>query len=195
MTSLNAFLSLLAGVLLLASYLPYGVDILKHKVKPARSARLMFVLLLLIVLLQQRSLGSGWVLAVTVSELVGSATIFGLAMKYGEGGWGKLDISCYFLLFISVTTWLVTNNALLALHMTIAADLIAFMPTLVKTWRKPRSETPLFFAVGASAPLLSLVALNDYRYSIVAFPLYLALINALEVGLIYKNSLLRFRKK
>ncbi len=65
------------------------------------------------------------------------------------------------------------------------ADTIAFYPTLVKTWNDPRSETPLFFIVGAIAPLLSLVAVGQYSYAVIVFPLYLSLVNGIEVILIY----------
>lgn len=179
------------GVILLATYIPYGIDIFKGKVKPARSARLMFVILLSVALLQQHSLGSGWVLAITIGELIGSMAIFGLAMKYGVGGLGRLDVACYVLLFASLVLWTVSDNALLALHLTILVDLIAFMPTLVKTWHAPKSETSLFFAVGAAAPLLGVAASGSYGYSIIAFPLYLAFVNGLEVGLIYRHAFCR----
>ncbi len=187
MTEVNAIFSTIAGLVLLLSYIPYGVDIAKKRVRPARSTRLMFVFLLLIALLQQHSLGSGWVLAITVGELIGSLSILGLAMKHGVGGFTRLDVTCYILLFSSLVLWAASGNVLLALHLTIVVDVIAFTPTLVKTWHAPKSETPLFFAVGAIAPLLGVVALESYSYSIIAFPLYLALVNGLEVGLIYKR--------
>ncbi len=182
-------MSTVAGMILFATYIPYGIDIFKGKVKPARATRLMFVILLSVVLLQQHSLGSGWTLAITIGELIGSMAIFGLAMKYGVGGLGQLDVACYILLFGSLVLWAVSDNALLALHLTILVDLIAFTPTLIKTWHAPKSETPLFFVVGAIAPLVGVAALASYSYSIIAFPLYLALVNGVEVGLIYRRSL------
>ncbi len=188
MTDINSILATLAGIVLCAIYVPYGIDITKGKVKPSRSARIMLASLLLVALLQQHSLGSSWTLAITIGELVGSVGILGLAMKYGIGGLRKLDLLCYGLLSASLTVWVISGSALIALHMTILTDLIAFTPTLIKTWHEPASETPLFFAVGAFAPLLAMVGLSSYDYAIIAFPLYLAVINAFEVALIYRRK-------
>jgi hypothetical protein len=189
MTEVNAIFSIVAGVILLLSYIPYGIDIIKRNVQPSRSARLMFVLLLLIALLQQHSLGSGWTLLITLGELLGSVAIFGLAIKYGVDGLRRLDIICYVTLLLTLVIWAMTDNVLVALHATIVTDVIAFVPTLVKTWRKPQSETPLFFATGAIAPLLGLIALENYQYGIIAFPLYLAFANAVEISLIYRHRI------
>lgn len=184
---LSNFLSILAAALIIYSYIPYSRDILNGRVKPARSARLMFAALTTLALFQQHSLGSGWALAVTVGEVIGSLAILMLALRKGVGGLQKLDIICYALLIVSCVVWITSKNALLALHFTVLADVIAFTPTLVKTWHMPKTETPLFFILGIIAPFLSIVAAGNYAYAIVLFPLYLAIANALEVLLIYRR--------
>jgi len=141
--------------------------------------------LLAVALMQQHTLGSSWALAVTIGEAVGSVLILSLAMKRGVGGLSRLDIACYVVLSADLALWLTTSHTLWALHLTVLADLIAFTPTLVKTWRDPTSETPTFFVLGAIAPLLSILGGGNFSYGVVLFPAYLALINAVEVGLIY----------
>lgn len=180
-------LSVLSAVIIFGSYVPYARDIVRGKVIPARSARIMFAILMLIALLQQHSLGSGWALAVTVGEVLGSLAILILALQKGIGGLSRLDIVCYLLLVASVVLWISTSNALLALHLTVLADIIAMAPTLVKTWHHPHTETALFYIAGIVAPVLSIIAAGNYAYAIILFPLYLAAINALEVGLIYRR--------
>jgi hypothetical protein len=181
---MRELLSVIAGLIALAGYVPYAVDIIHGRVQPARSARLMFALLLIITLLQQRDLHSGLVLFMTVGEAVGSLAILGMAIKNGIGGLGKIDVACYILLILDLTIWLTTNHALLALHLSILADLIAFTPTLVKTWREPYSETPIFYITGIIAGPLNVVAAGHYAYSIILFPLYIGLANITEIILI-----------
>jgi len=170
-------LATLAGVIALAAYVPYVIDIVKGRAQPARSTRIMFMLLLLVTLLQQHAVHSGWLMAVTVGELIGAACLFVLAFKYGEGGFSRLDIACYGLLVVDMALWFSTGSALLALHLSVLADFIAFLPTLVKTWRRPHSETPLFFAIGVVAPLLNIFAAGTYGYGVLLFPVYLVIIN------------------
>lgn len=61
-------ISVIAGLVVAGCFVPYAIDIIHGKVKPARSARIMFVVLLMVALLQQRQLGAGWTLAITFGE-------------------------------------------------------------------------------------------------------------------------------
>jgi hypothetical protein len=177
-------LSIIAGLIMLYSFVPYAKDILAGKVKPARSTRLMMVLLILVSLLQQHTLGSGWLLAITIGDGIGAVAILLLAIKHGLGGLRHLDMICYALLLIDVIVWVSTRNALLALYFSIVADVIAMTPVFIKTWRQPWTETPMFFALGVIAPLLNIVGAGHYVYAVILFPSYIALTNLLEVGLI-----------
>lgn len=167
--------------------IPYMRDIVQGRAKPARAARLMLLALTVLALLQQHSLGSGYTLAVTIAETLSSVVLLGLALKHGVGGMSRADMICYGLLGIDLAVWLISKNALLALHLTIIADTIAFWPTLSKTWHFPNSETPLFFWGGVIAPLLSIAAGGSVAYSVIVFPAYLSVANLVEIGLIYRR--------
>jgi len=173
-----------SALIVLGAYIPYAIDIVRGRVLPARAARLMFVFLLVVTVLQQGQLHSGTLVAVTLGELMGSIAILSLALKRGVGGLSGLDKACYTLLVIDVVLWSLTGNALLALHLSVIADFIAFTPTLVKTWRLPQTETPLFFVAGAIGPMLNILGAGKYSYAVLLFPAYLVLINLIEVLLI-----------
>lgn len=166
------------------SFLPYARDIIKGKVKPSRSARLMITLVLIISLLQQHSLGSGWLIAMTLGDTIGAIAILFLSLKRGVGGLKRLDLICYLLLLLDVIVWITTRNTLLALHLSIFADFIAMTPVFVKTWHQPWTETPLFFALGFIAPVLNIIGAGKYSYAVLLLPVYVGLTNVLEVGLI-----------
>lgn len=181
-------LAIASALMIIAVTIPYMIDIVKGRAKPARAARTMFLLLLVITLAQQHSLDSGLAMAVTIGEVISSVMLFGLAMKHGVGGLKRSDIICYVLLGVSLLVWAITSNALIALHLSILADTFAFWPTLSKTWRQPKSETSLFFWGGVIAPLFSIVAEGDFSYAIIVFPLYLSLVNLIEVALIARKD-------
>lgn len=185
---MKEILSILAGLIVLIGYFVYARDIVSGAARPARSARLMFVILLVITLLQQRDLHSGWLLVLTASEALGSLAILVLSLKNGLGGITRTDLACYILLIIDLTVWLTTKNTLLALHLSVLADLIAFMPTLIKTWRQPWTETAQFYVYGAIAAPLNVVANGQYSYGVLLFPVYLAVANLFEVGLIFSRQ-------
>ena len=182
---MTAFFSVLAALIALGGYIPYARDILRGRARPARSARIMFAILLVISLVQQHSLGSGWLLAMTLGEMVGSLAILALALNHGVGGFSKIDKVCYTLLIADLIIWQATGNTLLALHLGVLADLIAFSPTLIKTWHKPWTETPVFFITGIIAPTLNIVAAGKYSYAVLLFPAYIAIVNLIETILIF----------
>ena len=177
-------LTILAGAISLGAYIPYALDIVKGRAKPARSARIMFVGLLVVTLLQQKALGSGSLIVFTLGEAIGSVAILFLAIKYGVGGLSKIDIACYSLLIIDIIVWLLTGSPLVALHLSVLADIIAFTPTLLKTWKTPKSETAIFFVSGIVAPLLNIIGTGRYSYSVLLFPCYIAAANLTETLII-----------
>lgn len=173
-------------VVLIGATIPYMVDIAKGRARPARSARVMLLLLIAVTLFQQKGLGVGGALSLTIAELIISIMLLGLALKHGEGGLTKSDKICYMLLALDVVFWLVTKNNLLALHLSIIADTVAFWPTLSKTWRDPKSETALFFWSGVISPLFAIAAEENPSYQTLIFPVYIGVINLIEVALIYR---------
>jgi len=181
-------LAILSGLMGLYAYWPYARDILKGRVNPARSARIMFVLLLFLALFQQHNLGGRGSLGVTIGELIGSIIILFLSLANGVGGLRKLDIVCYILLIIDLFVWLISKNTLVALHLTVLADLIAFTPTLEKTFKNPKSETAAFFVLGAIAPLPSIAAAGKFTYGIILYPACLTIANSFEVFLIKRKN-------
>ena len=172
-------------VILIGATIPYMIDIVRGKARPSRSARIMLLFLIAVTLLQQKGLGTGGALSLTIAETVISIMLVGLALKYGVGGLSKSDKICYVLLAVDVAVWLATKNDLLALHLSIIADCVAFWPTLQKTWHDPKSETPLFFWSGVVSPLFAIGAEAHLSYQTLIFPIYILIANGMEVALIY----------
>lgn len=163
----------------------YTVDIMKGRSRPARSTRVMLLLLIVVTLFQQHGLGSGWSLSLTLAEIVAAITVFSLSIKRGVGGLSRLDKICYGLLVLDCFIWFTTKNTLLALHLSILADTVALYPTLYKTWHDPQSESAVFFWAGVISPLFAIAAETHKSYQTLLFPVYISLINFIVVLLIY----------
>ena len=161
---MRAVLGVCAGLIAFGASAPYIRDIVRYRVQPARSTRLMLFFLVALGLLQSHSIGSTWSLFLLVGEV---------------GGMAKLDIICYSLLVVDVTFWLTTDNTQMALVLTITADIIATVPTIIKTYKFPNSETPLFHGLGTIAALLAILAEPQFIFVTVMFPIYLFFTNGL----------------
>jgi hypothetical protein len=85
----------------------------------------------------------------------------------------QFDITCGFFSLVGILLWLVTQDAFFAIVFTIVADGLALLPTLVKSWKEPESESYLVFLNGAISAGITLLAIKTYDFSHVAFPLYI----------------------
>jgi hypothetical protein len=176
--------ALISFIIIVAPIIPYTKDMARGRVKPSRSTRVMFLGLLLLAFFQQHSLGAGLGLALLVGEILGSLAILLFSIRYGVGGLAKLDIACYTLLILDLGIWAVTNNALLAIVLTMVADMIALVPTVVKTWKDPQSETYYWWLMGVVAPVFGILSEGNFSLQEVLFPVYLLLANLAVVLLV-----------
>gem|GEM_PF-6364425 len=66
----------------------------------------------------------------------------------------------------------------------IFADCLAGVPTLIKSYEDPSSESPLVFMFGGISAILTLLTIDHWTFAAYGFPVYLLLICAALVFLI-----------
>jgi hypothetical protein len=112
-----------------------------------------------------------------------------MAVIYGVGGLQKLDLYCLFFGVLALVAYYTTRSGLLTISLGIAADLIGYLPTFVKTYKKPESEDPLFFSIEGLASLFAIFAIWELAPDIL-FPIYFLLSSMTVVALIYRKRLM-----
>lgn len=183
---------LIIGVLLLSLISPifYTKSMLAGKAKPHRVTRLIIWLAALAGLLGV--LGSSNIAGIIFAGifLARASYLLLMSLKYGVGGASKLDKSCLVIGIVALVAYITTGSGLLAIAFGILADLIGYIPTFVKTWHKPESEDPTFFAIEGLASLLAVFSIWELRVDIL-FPIYFVLCSVVVVALIYRKKLMR----
>lgn len=106
----------------------------------------------------------------------------------------QFDMICGILSFAGILLWLITQDGFFAIVFTIVADALALLPTLVKSWKDPESESYLVFMNGAISAGITLLAIKTYDFSHVAFPLYIFIVCALLFAIIKFRLGLRLSK-
>ena len=96
------------------------------------------------------------------------------------------DIACLILAIVGIVAWQTTNDPVLGLYFGILADFMGTVPTIIKTWRFPKSEEPQFYIIDAVAGGFNMLALTNWTVGDFAYPLYLLLINALVAFLVLR---------
>jgi len=85
----------------------------------------------------------------------------------------KFDALCGLLSLAGITLWLLTKNANVAILFSIFADLMAGIPTLVKSYKFPESENWIEFASSFISVSIAMLTLKQFGFAFIAFPLYI----------------------
>ena len=95
-----------------------------------------------------------------------------------------LDYVCFVLSLLAIVTWIFLKEGTWATVFAILADLIAFIPTYIKSWKAPETETLGPYFSGMFNPFLSVATLNAFSFVTAGFAVYLFLGNLVEVGIV-----------
>ncbi len=160
-----------AGLALFSSYL-YIRDIFRGNTRPHTYTWLIWSIVTTIAFLGQWVSGGGpgsW--ATGVAAVVTIFTLF-LSLK---GGYGTKDITnfdkvCLVLAILSILPWVLTKNVLWSVLLATLIDLIAFLPTMRKTWYAPKSESLGSMYADAVKHSLSIFSMSSYSLVNVIFP-------------------------
>lgn len=179
-------LIILSVLLALFGYAVYFVSILNGKAKPHRTTRL--VIFIISSLSTASLFAQGNRVAIWLSGVfaVSSLVIFLLSIKYGIGGFSKLDISCFVIAIFGIGLWVYTKNPVLALFSSIVADFTGYLPTIIKSYKLPKSEVWTFFFTGALSAALNLLATEKWSIESFAYPLYIIIVNMIVVFMILR---------
>ena len=164
-----------AGLVGLAACIPYIPSILRGETKPNRVSWFVWMTL-------------GLVTAVSYQGVGADSTML-LSIWYGVGGWSRLDRLCLAGVVVSAVVWVFSPG--LALALAISVDFLGLVPTLHKSWVKPREENLAGWVVTTIAAVINLFAIdvNTVTFGIVAYPFYAAL------GCAAVMLILRFRQR
>lgn len=167
--------AILSGVIVLIGAPFYAIDIFRGITRPQRTTWFIWSVLGVIAFFSQQALGAHLSLVFAGIDALGSIAVFLLSLKYGVGGWTKLDRFALIVALAGVSFAYFTHDPLLAIFGIMIADGAGAVLTIVKTYRRPATETTItWFGVGTSA-LFGALSAGHLRIGLVIYPLYLAI--------------------
>lgn len=180
--------AVVAALLAIAGNVPYVIDILKGRVKPHAYTWFVWSLVSLIVFFGQVQAGAGIGALPTFASEIFTLIIFGLSLKFGFKGATKTDL--YFLIaaLLAFVPWLLTKDPTLSVIMAVGIDLIAFVPTLRKTWKHPELETPILYGSNVLRHILALFSLQAYNIATTLHSISMIILNTLMTIFILRGS-------
>ena len=161
---MKEIISVLATALTFAAYIPYYRDILKGKTRPHIYSWLLWGLLTVLIVALQIKGGAGPATWVTASAGLLCLGVVVLSFKNGRRDITTSDTVVAILSLIAIGFWLIVDQPEVAITLVIAADLLAFMPTIRKSYSDPYSETLSLYITNALRFCLTLLAVENYTY-------------------------------
>jgi hypothetical protein len=96
----------------------------------------------------------------------------------------RIDYACGLVSVVGTVTWLVTRNGVLAISAAIAADFMAGVPTVMKSWTHPETETVHSYLGAVISMGVLLLTVTHWTFDEVAFPVFILCMASVEVVLV-----------
>ena len=181
---LKIILGAIAAILAFVSSFIYIRDIFKGNTKPHTYTWLIWSIVTTIAFLGQWVSGGGpgsWATGIA-AVLTTFTLILSLKGGYGTKDITRFDTICLILSLIAILPWLLAKSVLWSVILATLIDLIAFFPTMRKTWHAPKSESLGSMYVDAVKHSLSMFSMGSYSLINLIYPASVLLTKFIIIG-------------
>lgn len=165
----------------------YLVDTVKGKIQPNKISWFLWSLAPLIAFVAEVKQGVG--LQSLTTFIVGfiPLVVFIASFVNKKAVWklGSLDFICGVLSLLGLLLWVVTKVGNIAILFSILADALAAVPTIVKSYKTPESESVGVYSFGAISAAITILTIRQWNFATWGFPVYLFFLDILITALVY----------
>jgi len=183
---INQNFVILGAIIAAAGSLSYLIDTLKGKVKPNRVSFLLWSLAPLIAFFAEIKQGVGIQALMTfvVGFLPFTIFIASFVNKKAEWKLTGFDLMCGALSIVGLVFWYITKSGDIAIIFSILADGLAALPTVVKSFNYPETESAWPYFASTISGILTLLTIKVWNLANIGFPLYIVLITLVIFSLV-----------
>lgn len=184
-----------AGIVAFVAFIPYILSILRKETKPNRATFAIWSMVNVVILLSYLASGARdtiWVAFVyTICQLI----VLLLSLKYGVGGFTKLDIICLASAALGICLWILTKQPTTALYISIFVEILGFIPTIKKSYLYPKTESSFAWVIFFLASSLNLFAITSFKFEIIVYPIYNFIFDGTVMFLLVFPQIRFFKRK
>jgi hypothetical protein len=182
---MKLWLGVLALLLNIVGYAPYIRDIFRGIVRPQRITWGIWTILTIIAAVNQVKNGGGYSTYFFTSTTILVATTFLLSLKFGMGGASRLDKVCLALAVCLFIYWATVHDTRLSTLIAVIIDGTGAIPTVVKTFHHPETETYPQWVLAGFGGLLTMLVVPRLDWALIIYPAYVFVMNGVIVGTKY----------
>ena len=163
-----------AAALGLTGALRYCFFIVRGSVRPSLVSWSLWATASLIAFLAQLDAGVGLPAIMTLAAGLGPVCVVATSLitRRFFTRFTAFDFACLFFAVVALGVWIGLGQAPLAVWIAVTADLIAALPTVVKSWRHPDTENALFYLFPASGAAITFATITVWAPQTWAFVAY-----------------------
>lgn len=188
---MNDILPILAVILAVGGYVPYIIAVVRGQTRPNRASWWIFALSAGAGAASSWAAGARGTVGVPATFSLCCIVVGLLAIRRGEGGFGRLDLSCLGIAVAALVVWWATGEPLLATAMLAIADLAGTVPTVAKAWRDPAGEHGGSWIIWLCANLCNLAQVRTPNLPDLLYPGALTIAAIAVLGARYRHLLQR----
>ncbi len=157
----------------------YLFETIVGKAQPNRVTWLLWGIFPMVIFVAQRArgvAGISW-----TSFVAGLTPLLIVAASYlNKKAYWKSEPRDYYLMaaaIIGIILWAITDNANLAILFSLLADMLAGMPTLIKAYRHPHTESWIAYAISTFGFGIAFLSVQTYNFENTTFVAYVVILN------------------
>ena len=111
-----------------------------------------------------------------------------------KGGYWKLttfDLICGLLSLLALVIYVLSRNLGISIVFAIVSDALAALPTIIKSWKFPETETGILYASGIINNIIGLFIIKNWVFPIYSFGIYFIIVNLILVICIYRKKIFK----
>lgn len=179
MQLIKEVVGVIAVLLTFVGYVPYLRDTIGGKTKPHVYSWFLWGLVTAIAFALQISDNAGVGSLVTLAAAIVCFIIFLFGLKIGKKDITRSDTIFLILALVAIVVWVFAKQPIVSVIIVSAVDMLAFAPTIRKSWNKPYSETLISYEVNTFRFALAIFALERYTIITSLYPITWILANGL----------------
>jgi len=100
------------------------------------------------------------------------------------------DMICGAFSLVALVLYIFTHNLSVSIFFAILSDGLAAIPTLVKSWKFPETESASIYFFGIISNIFGLLIIKEWSFSIYSFGIYFIVLNLAIVFAIYRKRII-----
>ncbi len=191
---MKEIIAIIAAILAIFGNISYLKDTFKSAIRPHPYTWFIWSIVSLVNFFGQWQKGAGIaLLPIGVAEAF-TIIIFLYSLKFvfKKGNLNpikKVDHLFLIVALLGLIPWALTKDPTISIVIVVLIDLVAFIPTLRKTWFNPETERPLLYEMNVTRHILTLFSLGAYNLATTFHSIIMIITNTLMTVFIKRKSL------